>query len=72
MAKLREEVDARFRCLEEDFCFDGKMEYVRHRVEVPGGYGCTEWKQGQAGANCPHAPFHRIELAEEPTPPPPG
>jgi hypothetical protein len=65
---LRKDVDRMFRCLdEEDFLFPGKMEYVRHRVEVPGGgYQFTEWMPNRPwGVNCPHNPFHRIELVEE-------
>ena len=66
-AQLRKEVDRTFRCIEEDFTFEGKVEYVRQRVEVPGGgYQFTEWKQNRPwGVNCPNDPFHRIELVEE-------
>jgi len=48
----------KFRCPDEDgFLFTGKMEYVRHRVAVPGGgYQFTEWKQGQSKAFCPYSP----------------
>jgi hypothetical protein len=49
--RLSKEVDRTFRCLDEDFLFPGKMEYVRHQVEVPGGgYQFTEWKQIGPGA----------------------
>jgi hypothetical protein len=57
---------ATFRCLDEDgFLFPGKMEYLGHEVEEPGGTRKIEWVQGQARANCPHDPTHRIELVEE-------
>jgi hypothetical protein len=64
---LRKEVDRMFRCIEEDFRFPGKVEYVRQRVEVPGGYQYTEWKLNRPlDVNCPNDPFrHRIELVEE-------
>ena len=57
--------DATFRCIDEDFLFPGKMQYVGHEVEEPGGIGKIKWVQGQASANCPNDPFHRIELVEE-------
>jgi hypothetical protein len=62
---LRKEVDATFRCLDEDFRFPGKIEYVGHEVQLPGGGTRIEWVQGQARANCPNNPLHRIELVEE-------
>ena len=63
---LGEEVDKTFRCLDEVFLFPGKMEYVRHRVEVPGGYQYTELKPNRPwGIHCPNDPFHRIELVKE-------
>jgi hypothetical protein len=65
---LRKEVDRMFRCIEEDFLFPGKMEYVRQQVEVPGGgYEYTEWVENRPlDVNCPHDPFgHHIELLEE-------
>jgi hypothetical protein len=67
-ARLRKEVDRMFRCIEEDFTFAGKMEYVRQRVSVPGGgYQFTEWKLNRPlDVNCPNNPFeHHIELVEE-------
>ena len=56
--------DATFRCIDEDFLFPGKMEYVGHDAgeEEPGG---IRWEQGQSRANCPNDPTHRIELVEE-------
>jgi hypothetical protein len=57
--------DATFRCIDEDFLFQGKMEYVGHEVEESGGIRKIEWVQGQARANCPNDPTHRIELVEE-------
>jgi hypothetical protein len=63
---LRKEVDKTFRCLDEDgFLFTGKLEYVGHEVEEPGGTRNIEWRQGQYRANCPHDPTHRHELVEE-------
>jgi hypothetical protein len=62
---LRKEVDRWFRCIEEDFRFLGKVEYVRQRVEVPGGgYEYTDWVLNRPlDVNCPHDPFgHHIEL----------
>jgi hypothetical protein len=57
--------DATFQCIDEGFLFPGKMEYVGHEVEEPGGIRKIEWVQGQARANCPNDPTHRIELVEE-------
>jgi hypothetical protein len=57
--------DAKFRCIDEDFIVPGKMEYVRHQTNLPGGGTHTEWVQGQARANCPNDFTHRIELVEE-------
>jgi hypothetical protein len=63
---LRKEVDKTFRCLDEDgFLFTGKMEYVGHEIKEPGGGTRIEWRQNQSRANCPHDPFHHIELVEE-------
>jgi len=62
----REMRDATFRCLDEDFLFPGKMEYVGHDAGEEEGYSQgIRWEQGQARANCPHDPTHRIELVEE-------
>jgi hypothetical protein len=57
--------DRTFRCLDEDFLFTGKMEYVGHEIQVPGGGTRIEWRPNQSRANCPHDPFHSIELVEE-------
>jgi hypothetical protein len=64
---LSKEVDRWFRCIEEDFVFPGKMEYVRQRVAVPGGgYQYTEWKENRPlDVFCPHDPLHHIAPAEE-------
>ena len=43
--KLRKDVGKTARC-ENGHEFPVKQEYVRHRVEVPGGYQYTEWKPG--------------------------
>jgi hypothetical protein len=65
---LRKEVGRWFRCIEEDFSFPGKVEYVRQEVKVPGGgYEYTEWKLNRdLDVHCPHDPFgHHIELVDE-------
>src|SRR5215212_10591785 len=56
--------DRTFRCLEEDFLFTGKMEYVGHEIQVPGGGTRIEWRPNQSRANCPNEPTHSIELVE--------
>jgi hypothetical protein len=61
----RKLVDRTFRCIDEDFLFPGKMEYVGHEINVPGGGTRIEWRPNQSRANCPHDPFHSIELVEE-------
>jgi hypothetical protein len=61
----RKLVDRTFRCIDEDFLFPGKMEYVGHEIKEPGGDTRIEWRQNQARANCPRDPFHHIELVEE-------
>ena len=61
----RKLVDRTFRCIDEDFLFPGKMEYVGHEIIVPGGGTRIEWRPNQSRANCPHEPTHSIELVEE-------
>jgi hypothetical protein len=64
--KKRKKVEKTFRCLDEyGFLFTGKMEYVGHEVNLPGGGTHIEWVQGQSRANCPRDFTHRIELVEE-------
>jgi hypothetical protein len=46
----REMRDRTFRCLDEDFLFTAKMEYLGHDAGEEGG---------------PNDPTHRIELVEE-------
>ena len=62
----RKLVEVTFRCLDEEgFSFTGKMEYVGHEIIVPGGGTRIEWRPNQSRANCPHDPFHSIELVED-------
>jgi hypothetical protein len=61
----RKLVDRTFRCIDENFLFPGKMEYVGHEIIVPGGDTRIEWRPNQSRANCPHEPTHSIELVEE-------
>src|SRR5215218_1512211 len=49
----RKLVDRTFRCIDEDFLFPGKMEYVGHEIIVPGGGTRIEWRPNQSRANCP-------------------
>ena len=42
------------------------MEYVGQDAGEEEGYSQgIRWEQGQSLANCPHDPFHRIELVKE-------
>jgi hypothetical protein len=62
----RKLVEVTFRCLDEEgFSFRGKMEYVGHEIKEPGGGTRIGWRQNQSRANCPHDPFHSIELVED-------
>ena len=66
MARRRREVDATFRCLDEDgFLFPGKRVYeALDAGEEPGAAEHIQWVEVRPRAYCPHDPLHRIELVE--------
>jgi hypothetical protein len=60
----RKMVDRTFRCLDEDFLFTAKMEYLGHSAGA--GSPVVKWVENRAwGVTCPNEPTHRIELVEE-------
>jgi len=61
----RKTEDATFRCLDENFLFTAKMEYVAKDAGEEEGHRVIEWVPGLTKASCPHDPTHHIELVEE-------
>ena len=63
---LRKEVDRRFRCINEDFIFTKKVEYLSHDAGAEERYyRGIRWVQVQSAVYCPNDPFHLVEQVAE-------
>ena len=63
---LKKEEDEKFRCMDEDFIFTEKVEYLSHDAGAEERYyRGIRWVQVQSAVSCPNDPFHIVKQVEE-------